>query len=65
MEDCTAAIELDPSYVKAYQRRAAAHQQLGASIQAARDWEQALHLEPENRVTAGDLNSAMERVLSE
>ncbi|GLI60852.1 hypothetical protein VaNZ11_003066 [Volvox africanus] len=65
VEECTRAIELDSSYVKAYQRRAAAHRQLGASLEAARDWEQALRLEPENRATATDRDASLEQLLSE
>ncbi|GIM13880.1 hypothetical protein Vretimale_16948 [Volvox reticuliferus] len=65
VEDCTRAIGLDPTYVKAYQRRAAAHRQLGASLEAARDWEQALRLEPENRATAADRDASVEQLLSE
>ncbi|GIL65019.1 hypothetical protein Vafri_18783, partial [Volvox africanus] len=65
VDECTRAIELDPSYVKAYQRRAAAHRQLGASLETARDWEQALRLEPENRATAADRDASLEQLLSE
>ncbi|GFR44467.1 hypothetical protein Agub_g5728, partial [Astrephomene gubernaculifera] len=63
--DCTAAICLDPAYVKAYQRRAAAHRQLGSALQAARDWEAALRLEPENRASAADRDAALEALWEE
>ncbi|KAG2489564.1 hypothetical protein HYH03_012015 [Edaphochlamys debaryana] len=62
-DDCTAALALDPAYVKALQRRAAAHRSLGQAEAAARDWEAALRLEPENKATAADRDAAVEGLL--
>lgn len=49
VEDATMALGMDAGYVKAWQRRAAAHIALGNTMQAAGDLEHAVLLEPENR----------------
>lgn len=41
-QDCTAALALDPAYVKAWQRRSAARKELGRLLDAIDDLEQAL-----------------------
>ena len=41
-EDCTACIELDSLYMKAWQRRATARRRLGKLLEAAQDFEEAL-----------------------
>ncbi|KAG2446713.1 hypothetical protein HYH02_008278 [Chlamydomonas schloesseri] len=64
VDDCDAALALDPLYVKAYQRRAAAHRALGAGLQAAADWESALRLEPDNRATAADRDASLEALMA-
>lgn len=64
MADCDAALALDPLYVKAYQRRAAAHRALGAGREAAADWEEALRLEPDNRATAADRDAALDALMA-
>ena len=40
--DSTKAIELDPSFLKAWQRRAACRKELGQVLDAAQDFEEAL-----------------------
>mmetsp|Transcript_34972 Transcript_34972/g.99137 ORF Transcript_34972/g.99137 Transcript_34972/m.99137 type:complete len:483 (-) Transcript_34972:68-1516(-) len=45
-EDCTAAVSLDPLYMKAWQRRGAARKQLGNLEGACSDCEMALRLQP-------------------
>lgn len=47
-EDCTTAIKLDKSYVKAYLRRAAARSVGGNYLESLVDYEDALRLEPNN-----------------
>lgn len=51
--DASAALELDASYVKAWQRRAAARAALGRALEAAGDLERAVLLAPDN--TYGDV----------
>ena len=43
--DCSAALKLDPAYLKAWQRRSAARKQLGKFWEAAEDCEEALRCE--------------------
>lgn len=45
-EDCTAAIALDPLYLKSWQRRGAARQEQGRLEEATADLEMALRLQP-------------------
>jgi len=47
-DDCTMAVTLDPSYVKAYIRLASATQKLGRTEEAKENANRALELEPEN-----------------
>lgn len=53
-DDCTAALALDASYVKAYLRRATARKQLGKLGEAVEDFEAALRYEPGNKAAADD-----------
>lgn len=46
--DCTTALQLDKTYVKAYQRRAAAREKLGQLTEAKADLEKVLEYEPKN-----------------
>lgn len=47
--DCTTSISLDPTYVKAYSRRACARIGLGRLEDADRDFDKVLVLEPGNK----------------
>lgn len=44
-EDSSAALELDPSHIKSWQRRATARQKLGKLLDAAQDFEEAFRSE--------------------
>lgn len=48
-EDSTAALAIDPSYLKAYQRRATANKELGLYLAATMDYELALRLSPQSQ----------------
>ncbi len=61
--DCTAAIALDPCYVKAYLRRATAAKELGKLLEAAEDYENALRLEPTSKSTLAHRQACMDQVL--
>lgn len=61
--DCTAALALDPCYVKAYLRRATATKELGKLLEAAEDYESALRLEPTSKSTLADRQACMDQVL--
>jgi DnaJ family protein C protein 7 len=56
IEDCTKAVELDPNYVKAFQRRAKLCQEAGQHEEAVRDLEKVQRMEPsrENRASLQD-----------
>ncbi|XP_067001811.2 RNA polymerase II-associated protein 3 [Anabrus simplex] len=62
--DCTAAIQLDPTYVKAYVRRATARTELRQYKDAKEDLEKALELEPNNTVAKNDLAKIEKKLLS-
>ena len=47
--DATVALSIDPTYTKAYLRRATARRELGDLEGAARDFEKVLELEPKNK----------------
>ena len=47
--DTSVALSLDPTYTKAYLRRATARRELGDLEGALRDCEKALELEPKNK----------------
>jgi tetratricopeptide (TPR) repeat protein len=49
VEDASEALEIDPNYLKAYQRRGAAYKELGSYLNALRDYESALRLSPQSQ----------------
>lgn len=49
VDDCTRALELDPSYLKALLRRAPLYMALEKYEEAVRDYEKAQQMDPENR----------------
>ncbi|XP_021937972.1 RNA polymerase II-associated protein 3-like isoform X2 [Zootermopsis nevadensis] len=53
--DCTAALQLDSSYVKAYQRRAMARAGLGQLQEARADLLKVMELEPKNMASKAEL----------
>jgi hypothetical protein len=53
--DCDAAIRLDPTYVKAYLRRASARAARKNELGAIDDYETVLTLEPSNKQAADEL----------
>ncbi|XP_063227345.1 RNA polymerase II-associated protein 3-like isoform X2 [Bacillus rossius redtenbacheri] len=53
--DCTSALRLDDTYVKAYQRRAAARTELSQPLEAAGDLRKVLELEPKNSASRQEL----------
>jgi tetratricopeptide (TPR) repeat protein len=63
--DCTAALRLDPTYVKAWHRRAAARKQLGKLLEAAADFEEVLRLEPSNTAVQADRTQALDQHLKQ
>lgn len=54
--DCSLSIGLDPSYAKAYHRRANARVKLGKAEEAKRDYEELLKLEPNSKLAQVELN---------
>ena len=58
--DCTQAIQLDALYLKAYLRRASACKELGKLLEAAKDYEHALRLEPTSKGTAADRRACLD-----
>ena len=57
--DCTAALALEPTYVKALQRRAAAHTARGQLLQAASDLDTASRLEPGSKALRAERAAAV------
>ena len=57
--DCTAALALEPTYVKALQRRAAAHSARGQLLQAAADLDTAARLEPSSKALQAERAAAV------
>jgi len=53
--DCTTALQLDSSYVKAYQRRAVARAGLGQLQEARSDLLKVMELEPKNMASKAEL----------
>ncbi|CAL8468728.1 g8268 [Coccomyxa elongata] len=53
-QDCTRALALDPNYLKAWQRRAAARAASGRLLDAIDDLESALRLEPTSKALAAE-----------
>lgn len=64
-QDCTAALQLDPSYVKALHRRGTARKQLGKFLEAAADFEEALRLEPANKTLSADRDDAAQQYMQQ
>ncbi|XP_037295135.1 RNA polymerase II-associated protein 3-like isoform X1 [Manduca sexta] len=60
--DCTEALRLDPTYVKALQRRAAARERLGSLRAAATDLTRVLELEPKNNQARTQLSALKTRM---
>jgi tetratricopeptide (TPR) repeat protein len=59
--DATVAVGLDPTYTKAYLRRATARRELGDFEGAVRDFEKVLELEPKNKQAKDELDNTRER----
>jgi len=53
--DCTSSLELDKTYVKAFQRRSAAYMALGMYNEAKKDIQDILKLEPNNKQAKVDI----------
>ena len=53
-EDATSALEIDPSYLKALQRRSTARREQGKLLEAMEDCESALRLTPQSQALRGD-----------
>lgn len=64
-QDCSAALQLDGSYIKALHRRGTARRQLGKLLEAAADFEEALRLEPGNATVRADRDAALEQHLQQ
>ncbi|XP_072942365.1 RNA polymerase II-associated protein 3 isoform X2 [Epargyreus clarus] len=60
--DCTEALRLDPTYVKALQRRATAREKLGSLRAASNDLMEVLKLEPHNAAAKRQLDSIKQRM---
>ncbi|KAJ2948715.1 hypothetical protein O0L34_g7972 [Tuta absoluta] len=60
--DCTEALRLDPTYVKALQRRATARERLGSLRAASRDLAEVLRLEPRNNAAKAQLRAVTQRM---
>lgn len=60
--DCTTALQLDKTYVKAYQRRAAAREKLDQFLEAKADLEKVLEYEPKNKESKLALDKLQELI---
>ncbi|XP_046970049.1 RNA polymerase II-associated protein 3 isoform X1 [Vanessa cardui] len=60
--DCTEALRLDPTYVKALQRRATARERLGSLRAASHDLAAVLQLEPHNAAARRQLDAIKARM---
>ncbi|XP_068620144.1 RNA polymerase II-associated protein 3-like isoform X2 [Battus philenor] len=60
--DCTAALKIDPTYVKALQRRATARERLGSLRAASHDLNEVLKLEPHNAAAKRQLEAIKTRM---
>ena len=60
--DCTVALALDPTYVKALQRRAAARAGLKRTSEALEDYNNVLKLDPKNKQARHDMVKLQEKV---
>jgi hypothetical protein len=60
--DCTTALQLDSSYVKAYQRRAVARTGLGQLKEARSDLLKVMELEPKNMASKSELMKVEKKI---
>ena len=60
--DCTLALSIDRTYVKAFQRRAAARTGLDKLEEAAKDYEEVLRLEPSNKAAVNEKMKISEKL---
>jgi len=60
--DCTSALTIDPTYVKALLRRGTAHKELQNYHQAALDFDMAVRLEPENAGAAEERMTCLQHI---
>lgn len=58
IEDCNKVLEIDSSYIKAYHRRGKAYLELKNYVEAVRDFQAIMKLEPENKEVNADLKEA-------
>lgn len=61
--DCSAAINIDDMYVKAYQRRATARKEQSKLLEAAEDFDYALRLEPTTKTLQTDRDLCLQQYL--
>ena len=64
IEDCQRAIDMDPSYSKAYGRMGLAHSSLNKHKEAVENFKKALELEPDNESYKSNLQIAEDKVKS-
>merc|ERR1712013_532543 len=64
IEDCQRAIDMDPSYSKAYGRMGLAHSSLEKHREAVENFKKALELEPDNESYKSNLQIAEDKVKS-
>jgi tetratricopeptide (TPR) repeat protein len=64
-KDCTAALQLDSSNIKALHRRGTARRQLGRLLEAAVDFEEALRLQPGHATVQADRDAALQQHLQQ
>ena len=60
--DCTLALSIDRTYVKAFQRRAAARTGLDKLEEAVQDYDEVLRLEPNNKAAINEKKKIMEKM---
>ena len=60
--DCTLALSIDRTYVKAFQRRAAARTNLSRLQEAVEDYDEVLRLEPNNKAAVNEKTKILEKI---
>ena len=60
--DCTLALSIDRTYVKAFQRRAAARTGLARLQEAVEDYDEVLRLEPSNKAAINEKTKLLEKM---
>jgi len=60
--DCTLALSIDRTYVKAFQRRAAARTGLARLQEALEDYDEVLRLEPNNKAAINEKTKILEKI---